>query len=214
VIPFGDQGGLKITTARWFTPVGRSITRRQLSDDDTEDPIPTKRERFHTDGGRVVYGGGGITPDVLAGDTIQPPVETNFMRALGANASHFRDAVTDYALYLKGTKGVTSPDFVVTQQMRDEVWNRMKARGIDIPRSVYEEAEPLVSRVIAFDIARYVFGGDAEFRRRASVDTALQKALELAHGAKNEHDLLKRAMAEAPAPEADSVDDGGGGGGQ
>ena len=214
VIPFGDQGGLKITTARWFTPVGRSITRRQLSDDDTEDPIPTKRERFHTDGGRVVYGGGGITPDVLAGDTIQPPVETNFMRALGANASHFRDAVTDYALYLKGTKGVTSPDFVVTPQMRDEVWNRMKARGIDIPRSVYEEAEPLVSRVIAFDIARYVFGGDAEFRRRASVDTALQKALELAHGAKNEHDLLKRAMAEAPAPEADSVDDGGGGGGQ
>ncbi|PYO47051.1 MAG: hypothetical protein DMD72_10990 [Gemmatimonadetes bacterium] len=212
VIPFGDQGGLKITTARWFTPVGRSITRRQANDDDTEDQVPTKRERFHTDGGRIVYGGGGITPDVVAGDTATPLAESNFMRALGANASHFRDAVTDYALFLKGTRGVTAPDFVVTAAMRDEVWNRMKSRGIDIPRSVYDDAESLVSRVIGFDIARYVFGGDAEFRRRASVDKPLRKALELAHGAKSEHDLLRRAMAHAPSDEPDTLGDEGGGG--
>ena len=212
VIPFGSEGGLKITTARWFTPAGRSITRRLPSDDDTEDAVPTKRERFHTDGGRIVYGGGGITPDVIAGDTITPLAEGNFMRALGANASHFRDAVTDYALFLKGTGAVTSPDFVVTPAMREEVWNRMKARGVDIPRSVYDEAEPLVSRFIAFDIARYVFGSDAEFRRRASVDKPLQKALEIARGARSEHDLLRRAMAHAPAEESDTLGDGGGGG--
>jgi len=70
VISFGSQGGLKITTARWFTPVGRSITRRQPSDDDSDDALPAKRERFHTDAGRVVYGGGGITPDVIAPRTV------------------------------------------------------------------------------------------------------------------------------------------------
>ena len=134
------------------------------------------------------------------------------MRALGASTAHFRDAVTDYALFLKGTHGVATPDFAVTAAMRDEVWTRMKARGIDIPRSVYDEAEPLVSRVIAFDIARYVFGGDAEFRRRASVDKPLQKALELAHGAKSEHDLLRRAMAHAPSAGPDTLGDEGGGG--
>jgi len=96
--------------------------------------------------------------------------------------------------------------------MRDEVWNRMKSRGIDIPRSVYDDAESLVSRVIGFDIARYVFGGDAEFRRRASVDKPLRKALELAHGAKSEHDLLRRAMAHAPSDEPDTLGDEGGGG--
>lgn len=211
VIPFGDQGGLKITTARWFTPVGRSITRRQPSDDDADDPIPA-RERFRTDGGRIVYGGGGITPDVIAGDSTTPIAEANFMRALGASTSHFRDAVTDYALYLKGTGGVPTPDFVVTPAMQDEVWNRMKARGVDVPRSVYDDAEPLVSRLIAFDIARYVFGSDAEFRRRASMDKPLQKAQELARGAKSEQDLLRRAMALAPA--TDSTPDNGGGGGR
>jgi carboxyl-terminal processing protease len=211
IIPFGTDGGLKITTARWFTPAGRSITRRIDSDDEPDDAPPTKRERFHTDGGRTVYGGGGITPDVAAGDSTTPLVEGNFMRALGANAGHFRDAVTDYALFLKGSRGITTPDFIVTPMMRDEVWNRMKARGIDIPRSVYDDAEPLVSRVIAFDIARYVFGSEAEFRRRASVDKPLLKALELAHGAKSEQDLLKRATAEAPSAESPDGEDGGGG---
>lgn len=202
IIPFGAEGGLKITTARWFTPAGRSIAKK-LPDDDSDDPVPARRERFRTDAGRTVYGGGGITPDVIAGDSTTPPAEGNFLRALGAHAGLFRDAVTDYALYLKASRSVVSPSFVVTPAMREEVWQRMKARGVDIPRDVYDEAEPLVSRVIAFDIARYVFGGDAEFQRRASVDKPLQKALELARGARTERDLLKKVTAHA-AP-ADSV---------
>lgn len=198
VISFGDAGGLKLTTARWFTPAGRSITRLLPSDED-EDPLPDKLEKFHTDAGRSVYGGGGITPDLIAGDSITPFAEGNFIRALGANAGHFRDAITDYARYLKGSGGIASPDFVVTPVMREEVWKRMIERGIDIPRSVYDEAESPVSRYIAFDIARYVFGGEAEFRRRAAVDKALQKALELARGAKTEHDLLRNAAAQRSA---------------
>jgi carboxyl-terminal processing protease len=201
IIPFGTEGGLKITTARWFTPAGRSIAKKLP--DDSDDPVPARRERFRTDAGRTVYGGGGITPDVIAGDSTTPPAEGNFLRALGAHAGLFRDAVTDYALYLKASRSVTSPSFVVTPAMREEVWQRMKARGVDIPRDVYNEAEPLVSRVIAFDIARYVFGGDAEFQRRASVDKPLQKALELARGIRTERDLLKKVTAQA-AP-ADSV---------
>jgi carboxyl-terminal processing protease len=208
VISFGPEGGLKITTARWFTPVGRSITRRQPSDDETDDQLPAIREKFRTDAGRTVYGGGGITPDVIAGDSTVPVAEGIFMRALGAKAGHFRDAVTDYALFLKGTGGITTPDFVVTPAMRDQVWNRMKARGIDISRSVYDEAEPLVSRMIAFDIARYIFGSEAEFRRRVSIDKPLQKALELARGSKSEKDLLKKATAAAPAPDSLGADGG------
>jgi carboxyl-terminal processing protease len=203
VIPFGLEGGLKITTARWFTPSGRSITRKRPADDETDDGLPEVRQRFRTDAGRAVYGGGGITPDVIAGDSTTPVIEQNFIRALGAKAAHFRDAVTDYSLSLKANRSIPSPDFVVTPAMRDEVWQRMKARGVDIPRSVYDEAEPLVSRVIANDIARYVFGSEAEFRRRASVDKTLQKALELARGARTEQELLKKVTAQT-AP-TDSV---------
>src|SRR3982751_1284403 len=212
VIPFGADGGLKITTARWFTPAGRSITRRQPSDDEDEDELPPiTRERFRTDAGRSVYGGGGITPDVIAGDSAAPAAEAAFTRALGANVGRFRDAVTDYALFLEGTRGVASPDFVVTPAMREEVWKRMQARGIEISRSTYDQAEPIVSRAIAFDIARYVFGAEAEFRRRAAADKVLQKAVDLARGASTEQELLRKATAMAPpADSADTADAGGG----
>ena len=210
VIPFGDQGGLKITTARWFTPVGRSITRLRPSDDE-EDPPPAKKERFRTDGGRVVYGGGGITPDVIAGDTALPTVETDFLHALGAQSGRFRDAITDYALYLKANHVITTQDFVVTPAMREEVWNRMRSRGIDVPRAVFDDAQPLVERQLGLEIARYVFGSDAEFRRRASTDKVLQKALELARGAQSERDLLRRAAAKAAMDTVDDVAPSGGG---
>jgi carboxyl-terminal processing protease len=203
VIPFGDQGGLKITTARWFTPAGRSITRIRPGDDD-EEPPPVRKERFRTDGGRIVYGGGGITPDVIAGDSVTPVAETDFVRALGAQTGRFRDAITDYALSLKANRVITTPEFVVTPAMREEVWSRMRARGIDIPRSVFDEAQPLVERQLSYEIARYVFGSDAEFRRRASQDKVLQKALQLARGARSEQELLRRATAQAPL--ADTLD--------
>lgn len=203
VVQFGPAGGLRITTARWFTPVGRSITRR-LPDDESDDPAPAKRERFRTEGGRIVYGGGGITPDVIAGDTVTPLAEANFARALAGSTRKFRDAVTDYARYLKGRRAIASPDFEVTPAMREEVWRRMTARGVEMPRSVYDEAEEMVSRFIAFDIARYIFGGEAEFRRRAAVDRPLQKALELARGVRTEQDLLRRAAA-AAAPPPDTI---------
>ncbi|MFN2635786.1 MAG: S41 family peptidase [Gemmatimonadaceae bacterium] len=205
VISFGSEGGLKITTARWFTPVGRSITKRQATDDDTDDPIPTQRERFRTDAGRVVYGEGGISPDVVAGDSLTPPAEQNFIRAMGTRARYFRDALTDYALYLKGTHAITTPEFVVVPSMREEIWQRMKARGIDIPRAVFDDAEGLVTRALTFEIARYVFGSEVEFRRRAAVDMALQRALELARGARTEQDLLRKATALALP--TDSVED-------
>jgi len=201
VVSFGDQGGLKLTTARWFTPSGRSIARPPV-DDESDDPPPVSHERYRTDAGRVIYGGGGILPDVIAGDSVTPVPEANFIRLLGANAGHFRDAITDYALSLKASGVVTSPDFVVTPVMRDEVWKRMKARGIDIPRSAFDDAEPLVSRLIGFDIARYVLGGDAEFRRRAAADQPLQKALELARGARTESDLLRKATAQTQPPDS------------
>jgi carboxyl-terminal processing protease len=203
VVSFGDQGGLKLTTARWFTPAGRSITRPRPDDDESSDVPALKRERFRTDSGRVVYGGGGITPDVIAGDSVIPIAEATFIHALGANGGHFRDAITDYALYVKATHGVAAPDFVVTPAMREEVWNRMKQRGIDIPRTVFDEGEPLVTRLIGYDIARYVFGSEAEFRRRASVDEALQRALQLAHGSPSESELLRKSSAQAQP--ADSV---------
>lgn len=65
--------GLVLTTARYYTPTGRLIQRNYANVSfydyyfnraDGERPDAPRGDALHTDGGRVVYGGGGITPDV------------------------------------------------------------------------------------------------------------------------------------------------------
>lgn len=210
---FGMSGGgaLKLTTARWYTPLGRSITREGASDRDDErgdgedigdapkaTPI-TERETFRTKAGRIVYGGGGITPDVLAGDTATAPADLAFQRALGAKLPQFRDALTDYAIALKVARAVATPDFEVTAAMRTDVWRRMQARGIRMDRTVYDDATPLITRLLTYEIARYVFGADAEFRRISRNDAIIAAALELTADSPDRAEVLRRAAEKHPS---------------
>jgi carboxyl-terminal processing protease len=198
IISLGPIGGLKMTTARWYTPVGRSISRR-AEREDSDDDDSQKPQKFKTDGGRTVFGGGGITPDVVASDSALRRESRILQTVLGRKVGQFRDAITDYALELKGRREVTSPQFVVTPAMLEEVWKRMVARGVEIPRMTYDESSRLVSSLLAYDIARYVFGPDAEFRRRVASDKVIREALDLATGIKSQTALLDRAAARQKA---------------
>ena len=211
VFPLPDGGAVKLTTALWYTPAGRSINRPieaaadEELDEDGDEAAPTdstKRETFRTDGGRTVYGGGGITPDVQAGDTAAPPAEMAFLRALGRQVGAFRDALTSYALSLKGKGALPSPDFAVTPEMRDALWRAMLQRGVAMDRGTYDAAAALVNRQLSYEITRYNFDSEAEFRRRAGDDAVIQLALRLASGAASQRDLFARA-AELPKPRAD-----------
>ena len=208
VVPLPSGGALKVTTALWYTPSGRSINRTSdLADaaaavattGDLLGPIAEADDRpvFTTDAGRRVYGGGGILPDLHITTPAITEAELALVRALGADAPKFRDAVTDYGLSLKGAGTITSPDFVVTQSMLDELLRRMQRRGVDVDRSVYDRAAPTVTRALEREIARYVFSPDVEFLRRARDDESIRAAIELLVGARDQRTVLQRAEGRA-----------------
>lgn len=204
VYPLGTTGGLKLTTARWFTPSGRSINKWVIRDDSEapgNDPRETDRKPYRTDAGRTVFGGGGITPDLLAGDTAVAPAMAELQSALGTRAGAYRDVLTQYSLSLKAAGSVKDPDFVVTGKMLDEVWKRMVARGIDIPRGVFDEGSAGVSEMLGYEIARFVFGPESEFRRRAARDAPITRALKLLAGNPSPEHILKRADDERKSEE-------------
>lgn len=192
-VPSG--GAVRLTTARWVTPSGRLIARSRPDEQAQSSDTGSSHPKFKTDAGRVVLGGGGITPDVLVGDTIAPPENVALLRALGGNVGLFHDALASYALMVKAQGSVKSPDFVVTPAMRDDIFRRMVQRGADIPRTVYDDAAPLVSRLLAYEVDRYVFGADAEFRRKASDDKMLIAAQRLLAGSHTEAEALQHAAA-------------------
>jgi carboxyl-terminal processing protease len=86
-IPFSDGSGMRLTIARYYTPTGRSIQKPYNNGfDEYFDDLSARVEhgeltvsdsihfadslKFTTPGGKIVYGGGGIMPDVFV------PVDT------------------------------------------------------------------------------------------------------------------------------------------
>jgi carboxyl-terminal processing protease len=88
-----EDGAVKLTTALWYTPSGRSINRPRKTDDgdDEESDTPAAapdsskpRPAFKTDRGRTVLGGGGIVPDVEVPNRLATSEDKAFQTALGA----------------------------------------------------------------------------------------------------------------------------------
>ena len=214
VFAMPDGGALKLTTARWFTPVGRSIQKPRPADDEDEDDqapaAPTiagetplsDRVAYRTDGGRVIYGGGGITPDLLISDDPDDH-ELELQRALGDHVGGFRDALTAYALSLKTARTVTSPDFRVTPEMREAFRQTLERRGITIARGEWDAASPFVTRLLTYEISRYVFGVQAELRRRLEEDRVVVTARELLGGDVTQRTVLERAAQKRAAKQED-----------
>ncbi len=193
---------LKLTTGRWYTPSGRSIQRPlrrggalEVSEVATPEPQGAdSAEQFRTSGGRIVYGGGGIRPDVsLAPDTLTDP-EKEFARVLGGKIPVYRDVLTSYALDLKGANAIGRPDFSVTPAMRTELLRRLRARGVEMPDAVWEGARELVEQQFSYELARYVFGRPAEFERRTKDDPQIQRALNLLRKARTPKELIALAQ--------------------
>jgi carboxyl-terminal processing protease len=210
-----DDAALKLTTALWYTPSGRSINRRgpgqagsdAADDDDGGDdgdgPARTDTASpptsFHTDAGRLVYGGGGITPDLVAGDSAVPAADAALQRALGTQWPLFRDALTGYALSLRASHSA-APSGSPTPAMRDALWQQMRQRGIHLDRTTFDHLAPAVDRWLTQEIERYVVGPDAAFRTRLDADPVMHAALEAAARATSARDLVIHSGAPAAAP--------------
>jgi len=204
------ETALKLTTARWYTPSGRTIQRKSKNEEDQVAQAEaaelghdsTKVDSslvFHTDHGRVVMGGGGIRPDLFVAPDTFTTVERAFVKGLGNKIPTYWDVRTAYALEIKTSGRLKSPDFTVTPDMADEVIRRLRARGVVLPDSVLAGARHVIGQDLGYEIARYVFGRPAEVRRQREEDRQVQAALGLARRAKSPQDLLALAAAKAPA---------------
>ncbi|MDD4857954.1 MAG: S41 family peptidase [Candidatus Krumholzibacteria bacterium] len=117
------KDALKLTTAKYFTPSGRCIHKDRPRNEEeliSEDlPVPADtatantgepHKEYRTAGGRIVYGGGGITPDWQ----IELPKFTDLQRDLELRSMFFNFAV-HYTAHHK-----VADDFKVTDAVLAE----------------------------------------------------------------------------------------------
>jgi carboxyl-terminal processing protease len=200
VFPLGPDLALRMTTARWFTPSGRSIQAAQLDSVMGTVPSPVRHAIYRSTAGRLLASGGGLVPDVvLHPDTLDGP-ETVFANALDGHVALFRDMLTAYALDLRKAGTVSSEAFTVTPAMCEEIRRRLAEHGVVLADSVYAGGERVVSEQLGYEVARYVFGPAAERRRRVVGDDEVQQAVALLRGTTSPQALLGLGPSEAERP--------------
>jgi carboxyl-terminal processing protease len=196
---------LKLTTAKWFTPSGRSIQRERKvvdgrfveAEPDTNETESSKKERpaYKSDAGRVVYGGGGITPDLIVDqDTLTTP-EFQFVKSYAPKAQEVISFVNDFAL--DQSKKV-SRGFTIDPTWRDAYFRKVQALGLPIDRKAFDAAQRYTDTQLELSISRLVEGDSTAARRNLKNDTQLQKAIAMLEKARSQQDLFAIATAMAP----------------
>ncbi|MEJ7811774.1 MAG: S41 family peptidase [Gemmatimonadaceae bacterium] len=231
---FQLEGGysLKLTTAKWFTPSGRTIQRDRSSNgqplvasagrvDTTSGAAATQVARpiqgnadgapdslegesvkksrpvFRSDAGRTIYGGGGITPDVIIPEDTSTTAEQTLARALATNAGIVRATLYDMSLEQKGR---VTPDVTSKPEWREDFFKRLTAAKVPVDRKQFDAATTLVDRWLMQQVIRQSFGDSSVFRRYMPEDGQVMKALDLLKKGQTQQDLFALAKA-TPAPQ-------------
>jgi carboxyl-terminal processing protease len=196
--PLGDEIALKLTTARWYTPSGRSVQRPRSDDDGgIGNRIPALAPRiFHSASGRPIPDASGILPDLTVRGTPRSEAERALLTALSEDLSLFRSVLSGYAADVKRTGPPKSELFRVTEEMRNQVYDRLVQIGLELPRPTFDNASAYVDDQLGYEISRAVFGPAAEARRRALSDRQMQAAVRLLRRARTQEGLLLVAAAE------------------
>jgi carboxyl-terminal processing protease len=203
VFPLRERGAaLKLTTALYYTPSGRSIHRMLRDtladeDDDTGDaPAPQRdstaavRPVYHTAGGRLVYGGGGITPDV----TVKPDSLPALILKAEGQGLPFRFA-NRWINTHPGSTGAaerSSPPW-------DDFVSFLRAERFTFTDAQLAAERPLFERALRREVARRVSGDAAAARIAFEGDPVVRRALEVLRRARNPREVFALG---GPAPSA------------
>jgi carboxyl-terminal processing protease len=194
--PIGDEVAIKLTTARWFTPSGRSV-QRPLADSTAGagNKVPSARPRvFYSSRGRVVPDASGILPDLLVRASHRTDGERALAAQLGPEMNRFRDVLAGYAAELRATQEAHPEGPMLTPERREALFARLQAADVHIDRRTYDQADAFIADQLGNELTRAFFGSDSLLRRKARTDRQLQAAVQMIRGAHTQDDALTAAM--------------------
>jgi len=196
-LSFKDGSAVRITVARYYTPTGRCIQRsykngteeyyndfyKRLSDGELTNADSNKfsnDQKFKTPGGRTVYGGGGIMPDIFI------PVES------GKNFRYYNQLINkgvifDYAFQLTDnlrkqySKNMTfaqfNSSFKVTPAMFADMVKLGEKDSVKYDAKSAKEMQGRINLLLKAYIARNIYGDTGFFPILLDDDDTYHRAL-------------------------------------
>ena len=188
----GDGSAVRLTTARYYTPTGRSIQKPYSKNGDdsyyndyqkriqngellNKDSIPVVDSlKYTTPMGKTVYGGGGIIPDVFVAIDTTNQMTNFYFRTLSNFAFDYVD---------ENRKEITSrwtiEDYVDNFDKDGEVFDQYLARIREANVTTSYKTQEYLQWYLKATIANELFGDVGFYRIIHTRDKMLQKVLEL-----------------------------------
>lgn len=177
LFPLPMNYGLKVTTSKYYIKSGRCIHKdnNELLGDTNEkakkDTLKTKskKEIFKTEKGRTVYGGGGITPDILVKqDTL------NKYEVLVRSKNLFFKFAVDYL-----AENDINENFTVSEGLFKDFIDFVDENGIEHTKEEYAEAKPWLKNSLEAQIISNKYGTEAGNKISVRMDPQLQQVVDL-----------------------------------
>lgn len=195
-----DQSAVRITTSRYYTPTGRCIQKPY--DEGTDAYFNDLSERithgellhpdsirfpdslkFYTPARRVVYGGGGIMPDIFV------PMDTTGISDYYTSL-YRKNVLNSFALdFLQANRKTLEKQYKTTAEFKkgfimgdafmQEFFAYAEKEGVAYDQQGYTESKELLHAVLKGLIARGLFGPEAYYQMIAEIDDELQIAVEV-----------------------------------
>ncbi len=190
-----DGSALRLTIARYYTPLGRNIQKPynkgkekyeeelinrfhngEVVKGDTSKPTG---QAFKTPGGHIVYGGGGITPDIFVPfDTTAQPEAINALYLKGTLSSFVYNYYIQNKNYFQQFH--TPQDFAQHFSIGEKEWNALagyaRKDSIDLEKVPAKAKADFLPRLQAF-IARQIWRTEGYFEVINPKDPMISKAL-------------------------------------
>jgi carboxyl-terminal processing protease len=195
----GENGAIRLTIARYYTPTGRCIQKPFEGSKEEylleEYSRYTTGEMFSVDsihfadslkyvtpGGKTVYGGGGIMPDIYVPLTND---STHYFFNKMANNSILFQYAFDYSdmhrndILKYGDVKTFAEDFIFTDAMFEELMRRTEEKKIKGTEADKLKARELSEPLFKAYVARNVFGDEAFYPLYEPLDEILQEAIDV-----------------------------------
>ena len=188
-----DGSALRLTVARYYTPSGRCIQRDYSNEEVYEDDFHARFEsgeletgelpehadttKFYTAGGRIVYGGGGISPDVFVPlDTI---IYNEDYLLLRQESSPF---IFKWYEQHRGELAYATPEefinkFKVSDQLYEEFLAFARQNEVDITAGRLSRVEKQLRQFLKARLGKHLFDDNVLFHVLANNDPFVDAAL-------------------------------------
>ncbi|WP_438426476.1 S41 family peptidase [Aquimarina macrocephali] len=191
----GDGSAIRLTISRYYTPTGRSIQKPYTNGNkeyfneymerykngelQSADSIQVADSlKFKTPGGKIVYGGGGIIPDIFVSkDTTRVGETLDYMLRSGRMGGYvFEELDKNRSYYNDLSENEFNEKINIDDAFAEDFLKYSRQRGIEIELKNYEDQ---LKKYLKATMAQQLFGTGAFERIINKDDAMINKVLSL-----------------------------------